>query len=309
MRYLIIGAGGTGGPIGAYLALAGLDPVLIARGAHLSAMQENGLAVEPAWKDRYVCKVKAENMESYEKAGYEKPDVIFVCVKGYSLETCIPFIRRIAKPETVVIPILNIYGTGRKLQSALPDLTVTDGCIYVSANIAAPGILKMHGQIFRIVYGTPDHKTDDPRLLQVAKDLEKAGITPVYSSNIDKDAMEKFSYVSAMAACGLYYHAEAKEMQVPGEIRDFFAQLVDEIEELAAAMGIHYEMHLREINLSILDHLAPTASTSMQRDIYAGHSSEIDGLIYEVVRLADHYKLSLPGYRKAALKFQEEGLR
>lgn len=304
MNYLIIGAGGTGGPIGAYLSRAGFDTELIARGAHLSAMQENGLKIEPAWTDSYVCPVKAYDMEHYD--GH--PDVIFVCVKGYSLEETVPFIRKIAKPETVVIPILNIYGTGRKLQKELPELTVTDGCIYVSANIASPGVLKMHGQIFRIVYGTPDHRTDDPRLEAMEADLQKAGITPVYSSNIEKDAMEKFSYVSAMAACGLYYHAEAKEMQVAGKIRSFFVQLADEIEMLAEAMGIHYEKKLSDINLAILDNLAPTASTSMQRDIYAGHKSEIDGLIYEVVRQADKYGLALPGYRKTAEKFQEEGL-
>ena len=38
------------------------------------------------------------------------PDVIFVCVKGYSITDTIPFIKSVSKPETVVIPILNIYG-------------------------------------------------------------------------------------------------------------------------------------------------------------------------------------------------------
>ena len=41
------------------------------------------------------------------------PDVIVVCVKGYSITDAIPFIKSVSKPETVVIPILNIYGTGR----------------------------------------------------------------------------------------------------------------------------------------------------------------------------------------------------
>ena len=78
--------------------------------------------------------VKATDMEHYG----ERPDVIFVCVKGYSLEETIPFIRRVAKPETVVIPILNIYGTGGRLQERLPELLVTDGCIYIAAEIKEP---------------------------------------------------------------------------------------------------------------------------------------------------------------------------
>lgn len=53
-----------------------------------------------------------------------------------------------AGKETVVIPILNIYGTGGRLQKKLPELTVPDGCIYVSANILEPGVILQHGEIF-----------------------------------------------------------------------------------------------------------------------------------------------------------------
>jgi 2-dehydropantoate 2-reductase len=43
MRYVIYGAGGIGGTIGARLHQAGFDVVLIARGAHFEAMSRNGL--------------------------------------------------------------------------------------------------------------------------------------------------------------------------------------------------------------------------------------------------------------------------
>lgn len=46
MKYAIIGAGGTGGILGFYMTKAGKDVTLIARGRHLAAMQESGLAVE-----------------------------------------------------------------------------------------------------------------------------------------------------------------------------------------------------------------------------------------------------------------------
>ncbi|MYJ02019.1 MAG: ketopantoate reductase family protein, partial [Chloroflexi bacterium] len=45
MRYIIYGAGGIGGGIGALLTRAGCDVVLIARGDHLTAMREQGLRV------------------------------------------------------------------------------------------------------------------------------------------------------------------------------------------------------------------------------------------------------------------------
>ena len=46
MRIVIYGAGGIGGGIGARLALAGLDVVLICRGEHLAAIKANGLLLK-----------------------------------------------------------------------------------------------------------------------------------------------------------------------------------------------------------------------------------------------------------------------
>ena len=135
MKYAIIGAGGTGGILGFYMTKAGKDVTLIARGRHLAAMQESGLAVGKMWDGTTeTIPVKAMDMDHYS----ERPDVILVCVKGYSLEDTIPFIQSVANPSTIVIPVLNIYGTGAKMQEKLPNLLVTDGCIYVSANIKEP---------------------------------------------------------------------------------------------------------------------------------------------------------------------------
>ena len=179
LRYMIIGAGGTGAPLGAFLAKNGADVTLIARGAHLAAMQEKGLRFEQSDGEIWTVPVKAFDMDGFLAAkaqGAPSPDVIFVCVKGYSLDDTIPFIRSAAGEKTVVIPILNIYGTGRTMQAQLPGLLVTDGCIYISSNLAAPGVIQRHGSIFRVIFGTPDHRTDDPVLCQVAADLTAAGI-------------------------------------------------------------------------------------------------------------------------------------
>ncbi len=54
MKYLIIGAGGTGGCIGAYMAEAGKDVTLIARGEHLKKINENGLKINTAFRGDYT---------------------------------------------------------------------------------------------------------------------------------------------------------------------------------------------------------------------------------------------------------------
>ena len=305
MKYLVIGAGGTGGSIGAYMTEAGKDVTLIARGEHLKKMQERGLNMETTKKGNYtVHPIKATDMEHYE----EQPDIIFVCVKGYSLEDTIPFIQRVAKESTIVIPILNIYGTGSRMQEQLPELLVTDGCIYIAGEIKEPGTILLLGDIFRIVYGVRNPEEIRPELFQVAQDLKDSGIEGVLSDNIRRDALQKFAYVSPMAACGLYFHVSAGEVQKTGEPRDTFVKLMKEIDALAVAMDVPFLVDIVTTNLQILDALNPEASTSMQRDIYAGKASEIDGLIYEVVRMGQRYGVPTPTYEMIADKARADGL-
>ncbi len=299
MKYLIIGAGGTGGVVGYYMTKAGKDVTLIARGAHLEQMQTKGLTLEKMWdQSAETIPVKASDMEHYTK----QPDVILVCVKGYSLTDTIPFIQKVAKKDTVVIPILNIYGTGAKMQKELPELLVTDGCIYVSANIKEPGVLLQHGKILKVVFGVREKEAYRPVLKEIEKDLCDSSIYGILSENIRRDALEKFSYVSPIGAAGLYYHATAGDFQKEGEQREAFKAMIREIAALAEAMGVPFEKDMVDVNLRILANLAPEATTSMQRDVYAGKNSEIDGLVYEVVRMGEEYGVPVPVYEKVAEK-------
>ena len=318
MKYIIIGAGGTGGILGFYMTKAGKDVTLIARNAHLEAMKKQGLSVQKMWtNETETIPVGAESMESYEAKG-EKADVILVCVKKYSLDSCIPFIQNISHKNTIVVPILNVYGTGAYLQEKLPELLVTDGCIYVSANIKQAGVLLQHGEILRVFFGVRekedlkklngqlDGEYKAERLLKkIAQDFKDSGIDGILSDNIKRDALTKFSYVSPIGTAGLYLHAVAGDFQREGEARELFKTLIREIVTLANAMGITFEEDLVERNLKILSNLPEEATTSMQRDVMEGKQSEIDGLVYEVVRMAEKYGAEVPAYRRTAEKFRE----
>lgn len=318
MKYIIIGAGGTGGILGFYITKAGKDVTLIARNAHLEAMKKQGLSVQKMWtNETETIPVSAESMESYEAKG-EKADVILVCVKKYSLDSCIPFIQNISHENTIVVPVLNVYGTGAYLQEKLPKVLVTDGCIYVSANIKQAGVLLQHGEILRVFFGVRekedlkklngqlDGEYKAERLLKkIAQDFKDSGIDGILSDNIKRDALTKFSYVSPIGTAGLYLHAVAGDFQREGEARELFKTLIREIVTLANAMGITFEEDLVERNLKILSNLPEEATTSMQRDVMEGKQSEIDGLVYEVVRMAEKYGAEVPAYRRAAEKFLE----
>lgn len=341
LKYVIIGAGGTGGAIGAHLARAGKNVTLIARGKHLEVMNRQGIKVIKPAGDFVVRDIKAYDMQQYEnhikESQDERPNVIFVCVKGYSLEDTIPFIQNISGQHTVVIPVLNVYGTGRNMQKKLPKLLVTDGCIYVAAELREPGCIFMNGDILRVVFGKRHDRDNVPAqvgflnqsqnkmnvqdismdskekktyasqnggdfydliLRQVENDLNDSGIRGILSEQIERDTMIKFSYIAAQNTCGTYYGVAAGEIQKEGEIRDCFIRLVREIEILGNAMGLYFSESLVEKNLRLIDSLSPDMTTSMQRDLRDGKQSEIDGLVYSVPDMAREYGVELPVFEK-----------
>ena len=303
-KYLIVGTGGTGGPIGSYLAKAGKDVTFIARGENLKAIREKGLRVIRPEDEFLLSDVKVSELTDYN----ERADVIFVCVKGYSVDPIIPHLQRIADKNTIIIPVLNIFGTGAVMQKFFPDALVTDGCIYVAAELKEPGCIQMKGDIMRVIFGVRNKEDFREELLEIESDLKESGIDGVLSDNIKRDALLKFSYVSPQGACGLYYNVPSGDIQKEGEIRECFAGLIREIDKLANAMGICFEEDIVERNLRILSDLAPNMTTSMQRDIAENKQSEIDGLICEVIRLADRYNVDVPIYRKIALELKQRGI-
>lgn len=297
MKYLIYGAGGIGGCLAAFLAQGEKDVSLIARGAHLEAIQKNGLVLETG-HGTFAVPVRACEQEQVT----DRPDVIFVCVKGYSLEGTLPTLKRLSDGHTIVIPLLNIYGTGARLQPELSPALVTDGCIYIAAEIKAPGTVHMSGDIFRVVFGPRTSEEYRPELEEVARDLNDCGIEGVLSQNIQRDALMKFSVVSPMAACGIYHDIQVGGMQAPGQPREDFKALVAEIGALAQAMGYPFPEDPVARNLAIQDALDPDASTSLKRDLDAGKPSEVDGLIFEVVRLGRKYHVPTPMYDRVTAK-------
>lgn len=310
LKYVIAGSGATGGSIGAFLAAAGQEVAFLARGAQLAALKEKGISMKNTRKGEFrICPVKAASMEEYQ----DTPDIVFVCVKSYSLEDAVRFLKRTGNAKTVVIPILNIYGTGEQLQKRLPGLTVTDGCIYVAAHVSAPGEITHGGDIFRVVYGLrPGQETDDEalsRLEQVKQDLDRAGISGEYSSQIRRDTFRKFMYTSPMAAAGEYFHAQAGEFQKEGKARETFVAMDREYLKLARAMGLDLPSDMVEINLGILDALSPEAGTSMQRDIAKGGQSEIAGLVYAVEDMARAYGVDMPVCHEIIEELKARGLK
>ena len=267
MKYLIAGTGGVGGSIAGFLSLAGKDVTCIARGAHLQAIQTNGLKLKSDLKGEHTLAIPATTAEEFNG----KADVIFVCVKGYSVDSITELIKRAAHDKTIVIPILNVYGTGPRIQRLVPGVTVLDGCIYIVGFVSGTGEITQMGKIFRLVYGAHKGTQVAPGILEaVQKDLQESGIKAEISPDIN---------------------------------RDTFIGLSTESAELGRKLGVEFPEDPISYNLKVIDKLDPESTASMQKDLARGHDSEIQGLLFDMITAAEEQGIDIPTYRMVAEKF------
>lgn len=222
MKYLVIGTGGVGGSIAAFLHLAGKDVSCIARGKALDTMRRDGMKFHSTLKGEHIIPVDVHSAEDYNG----KADVIFVTVKGYSIDDIGPIISKCSGKDTIVIPLLNVYGTGARIAATAPDVNVLDGCIYIVGFKSGTGEITQMGEIFHIVYGVPRGHNVDPVLLdKINTDLTEAGIKVTLSDDIDRDTFIKWSFISAMALTGAYYDIPMGPIQHDGPERNTFIGL------------------------------------------------------------------------------------
>lgn len=316
MKCLIVGAGGVGGSLAALLAMAGEDVTCIVRGEHKRNMLERGLQfhsdmvgdqvipcipyVEPGGHtDGPVLKVCSAGEYN------DEAELILVCVKGYSIESVAPAIVDAAGPHTVVLPILNVYGTGPRIAAACPGVRVIDGCIYIVGFVNAPGEVTQQGRVCKLVFGArPGDGVARTELEAVRDVLTGAGIKAVLSDDINRDTFAKWGFISAMACTGAYFNVSMGALQHPGPERDLFNGLTRESTALGECMGIRFRENPVEANIAVIDALAPESTASLQKDLARGHESEIQGLLFDMLEACETHGVDAPTYRCVAEKFR-----
>ena len=264
------------------------------------AIQTNGLKLKSDLKGEHALAIPAMNAEEFNG----KADVIFVCVKGYSVDSITELIKRTSHDKTVVIPILNVYGTGPRIQRLVPEVTVLDGCIYIVGFVSGAGEITQMGKIFRLVYGAHKGTQVAPGILEaIQKDLQESGIKAEISPDINRDTFVKWSFISAMAVTGAYYDVPMGEVQKQGKVRDTFIGLSTESAALGRKLGVEFPEDPVSYNLKVIDKLDPDSTASMQKDLARGHDSEIQGLLFDMIAAAEEQGIDIPTYRMVAEKF------
>ena len=308
MRIAIVGAGAIGGFLGARLARAGIDVILIARGPHLHAMKELGLRVIDATGDWTV---RANATDDF--AAMSAADVIFVTLKAHSLPPVAELIAANLGDETVVVSAQNgipwwyfqrhggelegihleTVDPGGIVARAIDPRRVVGCAVYPAASVISPGVVR-HVEGERFSLGELDGSHSE-RCIALSRVLASAGLKAPIQPRIRQELWVKllgnavFNPISALSRATL---VEVAESQVVAPV---VRAAMEEVDAVARRLGI-------DIPVSADQRIRGAArvgahKTSMLQDLEAGRPTEIDAIVGSVVELADRLDVPVPHLR------------
>src|SRR5436853_4354876 len=102
MKVCIYGAGAIGGYLGVGLAESGIDVCLIARGAHLAAIRENGLTLRIDGNEKTV-RVPC----SHDAAQFGPQNFVIIALKSHSIPDAVDSILPLLDDDTTIVTSSN----------------------------------------------------------------------------------------------------------------------------------------------------------------------------------------------------------
>ncbi|MDP6706582.1 MAG: 2-dehydropantoate 2-reductase N-terminal domain-containing protein [Alphaproteobacteria bacterium] len=181
MRFIIYGAGGIGSVIGAELFRAGKEVALIARGAHLAALQEGCLVYETP-HGGYSLDLAAFGHPS--EVSFRDDDVVILTMKSQHTLGALEDLRAVAGDAIPVICCQN--GVANERMALRRFRNVYAMVVYLPAQFLEPGVVQTHSakKIGILDTGRFPHGVD-PLIERVTTALEQAN----FSAKADPNAM------------------------------------------------------------------------------------------------------------------------
>jgi len=298
MKICVVGAGAIGGLMGAKLALAGEDVTLIARGAHLDAIRQNGLKlIEEDGSEHVAPNVKATNRLS--EAGVQ--DIVILALKAHQVEPVATELPALFGPDTIVVTTQNgipwwyfqKHGgefEGRRVETVDPNGTLMAsveverilGCVvFPAAEITSPGVVRLiEGNRFPV--GELDG-SESERVKRVAALFTKAGFkSPVLKNVRGEIWLKLWGNLSFNPISALTHSTLVDICQFP-LTRQLAANMMTEAQTIANKLGIQFRVSL-EKRIAGAENVGKH-KTSMLQDIEIGRAIEIDALVGAVVEL------------------------
>jgi 2-dehydropantoate 2-reductase len=289
MKIAVIGAGGVGGTFGVALAKAGADVWFLARGAHLAAMQANGLRITGGRGETHLTPTHASD----DPAVIGHADVVLFCVKLWDVEKAGAHIRPIVGPGTAVIPLQNGIDAADRLTPILGADAIMGGVAQVSATIDAPGVVRQTGTFMKLIFGelAGGRSARGDAFLAVC---QIAGFDADHSSNILTELWLKFIILATNSAVTAATRSPFGRLRGDPDIMAVFEAATREVVAVAKAKGIALPDDAAERNLAFLAGAPPAMMASMAHDLSRGNRIELPWLSGKVVAMGRELGVPTP---------------
>jgi 2-dehydropantoate 2-reductase len=266
----VYGVGGVGGFIGGKVALflqkedrKDTRLYFIARGEHLKEIQKRGLVLNAGNENGLLCVPTraTDNMEELPS-----PDLCFLCVKSYDLDTVCDALNGHIKPETVVVPLLNGVDIYERVRRVLTNGIILPACIYVGTHIERPGVVTQRGGEGKILMGK-DPKYPDFYPEEVLQFLQEAAISFQWFENALPAIWEKYLFI---AGFGLVSAASGKtlgQIMEDAESKRLVAGIMEEIFLISKQKTVALPEDIVAVSVAKARNFPPETKTSYQRDV------------------------------------------
>jgi 2-dehydropantoate 2-reductase len=288
VKIAIFGSGGVGGYFGGRLAAAGEDVTFLARGAHLTALQESGLHIESPLGALDLPKVQATDRPQ----AVGPVDVVLFTVKLYDVDAAAATLHPLVGPGTVVITLQNGVEAMDMVARHVGADHVAGGAAYVVAVIDQPGRVR-HTTADRLVFGERDGTRSD-RLVAFEQAGIHAGFQAKASTTVEADLWVKFVRLATWSGVTSASRSPMGVVRDDPALFKMMMAAIDEVIAVGQARGIVFPPDLMAGTLKLIKGFPANSKSSMLEDLERGRRLELPWLSGAVVRLGKEAGVPTP---------------
>ena len=296
MRIAVIGVGGVGGYLSGMLLRAFANVTLVVRNKRYEAFRRNGLVLHSEYSGDSIGH-PAGLVTDTSLLGEQ--DVIFLCVKNYSLDEVLPSLARICTEDTILVPVMNGVDAADRIRSTVKNGHIVESAIYTISYTREDYSIVQEGNYTNLRIGTRD-LLESEYAGSVSEIFNASGIEHKISGDIRLDIWRKY-----ILNCAFNVETAAYQLSI-GRLRedplkaDEYEALVREAGAVARAKGIPVtDAHLKQI-IDKFPEYDYEATSSLQRDIRDGKRAETDTFSGYLIREADSLGIQVPVSKKMA---------
>jgi 2-dehydropantoate 2-reductase len=293
MRVLVMGSGGVGGYFGGVLAKAGHDVTFVARGAHLEALQKNGLTLIDRGETTLLNPVKAV-LKPAEAGGTF--DLVLFTVKTYDTAGAAELIEPVVGAGTSVVPLQNGVDAVEEISAVVGADRVLGGSTNIGARINEPGVVERFSPFCNVTIGEPKGGLSE-RVEKIVAAFREAGQEDVTASpDITRAVWEKFMLLAPLASTTSAANVASGKVNGTEEGRALWRQLMQEVHAVGKASGVTLPDESAANVETFFLNLPETHTTSMQRDYDGERRVELEHLAGTVVRRGKSVGVPTPSF-------------